>query len=145
MDGLRPSSILFVHTILDNSIDIIHNGSWTSSNMVWAMSGKGSTYTPYQYDPFNGHEQASLSDYDVDTDLSDDVADLLDEIHRKEAAHAIRYNVFLLDSFVDTDTLFTMFDWEEDKRGYAFWNECFNELVSAGADEYPAAVRALMK
>ncbi len=78
-------------------------------------------------------------------DFAETVADDLDALNRKEAAAYIRSGVYLLDSYEDSDTLWDMFDWKESRQGYAFWNECYNEMVSAGTDSYPVEVRELQK
>ena len=69
-----------------------------------------------------------------------DVADNLNQIGRKEAGSFLndlctceRY----LDSFVDADSLLECFDWSQSPQGHGFWEECFWELVGAGAETTP--------
>ena len=114
------------------------------------MAKSKSKYSPYDYGEHRGFGDAVYPDpydvedeFDLDNTLSDAVADQLDTLKRNEAARAVRYTEFLLDSYVNTSSLYTMFDWRESDRGYAFWLECYNELVSAGQDTYPPELEAI--
>jgi len=95
----------------------------------------------YVYDPFddiygNGNMSTQMTKYCE----SDFIADALKDIGRWEASGIVRNSIFLLDSYVDSDNLFEMFDWKESRQGYDFWCEVFNELVSVGEQDYPPEV-----
>ena len=82
--------------------------------------------------------------YGGDDDASEEIAKNLESLKRWEAAASIRYNIPFLDSYVDCDDLFELFEWEESKNGYAFWLEVYNELVSNKLEMYPPEVENMV-
>jgi len=86
----------------------------------------------------NEYRGVAPMNYSIDCEQSEKVAVALTELKRHEAATFIRYRAASLASFVDSDRLLGMFEWNETHLGYRFWEECFQELVEVAFEELPS-------
>ena len=89
----------------------------------------------YRWDPIEQtFVEKSDGDYDHFTAASE-LSTQLFIMQRKEAADYIDDEAPMLDSFVDSNQLLEIMDWQETAQGYGFWEEIYHELMSYGWED----------